>query len=84
LSWFVDVQIGRVGRQHVDVGCTPGGWFKKGTVDVQLWSGGGIARKHDIVLPGLISGIAREKSHLYHTCTHDVHLLSMIMLSILS
>ena len=44
--------IDRVDRQHIDLGCTPGGWLKKGTVDVQLWSGGGFARTHHMVLPG--------------------------------
>ena len=61
--------IDRVDRQHIDLGCTPGGWLKKGTVDVQLWSGGGIAWMHHMVHPSSESGVAHKKSDLY-TCTN--------------
>ena len=60
--------IDRVGRQHIDLGCTPGGWLKKGTVDVQLWSGGGNAWMHHMVHPSSESGVlgvAHKKSDLY-------------------
>ena len=70
----MDIQIDGVGRQHIDLGCTPGGWLKKGTVDVQLWSGGGIARMHHMVHPGSDPVLLIKKV----TCTGRVLLLHVL------
>ena len=32
LKWRMDLQLGSVGRQHVKLGSTPGGWCKKRTL----------------------------------------------------